>query len=95
MNKETIEISFEYPDAYTKKQRFYTGKAIVQDAENGVYIAFDFLDENKKPPLNFSSEIFLHTKKYTSGKMIWVSPDRQHQNELLQIIGTAIENAAL
>jgi hypothetical protein len=91
MNNKVIDISFEYPDAYTKKKRFYTGKAVMQDADKSMYIAFDFLDENKKPPLNFSSAIYLHTVKDN----IWQSPDRQHQKELLQIIGEAIENAAL
>jgi len=93
MSQEVIEISFEYPDAYTKKKRFYTGKVVMQDADKGVYMAFDFLDEHKKLPLNFSSPIYLYTAKNKTNACTWVSPDRQHQNNLLQLIGEAIESA--
>jgi hypothetical protein len=93
MNYQTIDISFEYPDAYTKKIRLYTGKAVMQDVEKGVYLAFDFLDEHKNPPLNFSSEIYLYSVKNKANALTWTSPDGLHQKELLKVIGEAIENA--
>jgi hypothetical protein len=95
MKHEILNISFEFPDAYTKKKRFYTGKVTLQDTDKGVYLAFDFLDEYKNPPLNFSSMIYLHTVKLKTDVSVWVSSDRQHQKELLQTVGEAIEIAGI
>jgi hypothetical protein len=75
-------------------KRFYTGKAIMQDAYKNMYLVFDFLDENKRPPLNFSSVIYLSPVKLESN-VFWVSLDKQHQKELLHAIGEAIENAVI
>jgi hypothetical protein len=93
MNHQPLDISFEYPDAYTKRIRVYTGKAVMQDAEKGVYLAFDFLDEHKNPPLNFSSEIYLYSVKNKANALTWISPSGMQQKELLKVIGEAIENA--
>jgi hypothetical protein len=93
MHQEIITIHFDYPDTYTKKKRSYTGKAVIQDAGKGVYMAFDFLDEYKKPPLNFSSAIYLYSVLQTSNSQLWLSPDRQHSKDLLQVIGKAIRSA--
>jgi hypothetical protein len=94
MKRAILDISFEYPDVYTKKNRSYTGKATIQDEIKGVYVAYDFKDEKDQPPINFSTLIYIHAVK-SKGKddtITWASSDPV-KKDLLQAIGKGIQNA--